>query len=102
VAVRREIREEVGLELADLHFLCSQPNQYIYKEVTYPVLDYFFRARAVAPEQAQAPDDVAGLTWLREDTVWAGLVRAEAVDRTRERDESRTCSRVRPVGGIFL
>ena len=45
-AVAREIREEVGLEIADLAFLCSRVNDYRYKGVDYPVVDLFFTARA--------------------------------------------------------
>ncbi len=52
--VRREVREEVGIELDHIHFLCSQPNQYFYKEVTYPVLDFFFTARALNADGAAA------------------------------------------------
>lgn len=68
-AVRREIREEVGLELTDIRFLCSQPNSYLYKEVAYPVLDLFFTARAVASESARALDDVESLCWRDPDEV---------------------------------
>jgi NAD+ diphosphatase len=64
-AAAREIREEVGLELLDLAFLCSQPNKYFYKEVEYPVLDLFFTARvADATEGACAADEVASCEWL--------------------------------------
>lgn len=69
--VRREIREEVGLELVDLQFLCSQPNSYFYKDVTYPVLDFFFTARAVAADSARALDDVASFCWLEPEQVSA-------------------------------
>lgn len=64
VAVRREVREEVGLEMTDVAFLGSFPNEYLYRGVTYPVLDLFFSARAVRPETAQALDDVDGLVWV--------------------------------------
>jgi ADP-ribose pyrophosphatase YjhB (NUDIX family) len=63
-AVRREIREEVGLELKNVAFLCSRPNEYFYRDVTYPVLDFFFTADAVEPDAAQSLDDVAGYEWL--------------------------------------
>jgi mutator protein MutT len=62
--VRREVREEVGLEVSDLKFFCSLPNEYYYKEVSYPVLDLFFTAQAVAAETAQALDDVESFRWL--------------------------------------
>lgn len=63
-AARREVREEVGLELADLQYLVSHTNRYPYADVEYPVLDLVFTARAVAPETARALDDVAGVEWL--------------------------------------
>ncbi len=63
-ALRREIREEVGLEAESADFLCSFPNQYPYRDVTYPVLDVFFTATAIRPETASALDDVEGVVWL--------------------------------------
>ena len=38
-ALRREIREEVGLEVTQLDYLCSQTNEYHYRGVTYQVLE---------------------------------------------------------------
>ena len=63
VAVEREYREEVGVRIADVTFLCSQVNQYAYRGVLYPVLDLFFTARAVNPTAAQSLDDVSGFEW---------------------------------------
>jgi len=64
-AVRREVREEVGLELTVATFLCSAPNSYHYREVTYPVLDIFFIASAAACENAVTSDEVTDLCWLK-------------------------------------
>lgn len=63
-AVRREVREEVGLELASLDYLASFPNSYFYRDVTYPVLDFFFVAETEEPEAARPLEDVDGLSWL--------------------------------------
>lgn len=68
-ALRREVREEVGLELTDVRFICSQPNSYLYKGVAYPVLDFFFSARALAAERAQALEDVESFCWLEAERV---------------------------------
>jgi ADP-ribose pyrophosphatase YjhB (NUDIX family) len=68
-AARREIREEVGLELQDLAFLCSHPNSYLYREVTYPVLDVFFTASVRDATQARALEDVDSIAWLDAQTV---------------------------------
>jgi ADP-ribose pyrophosphatase YjhB (NUDIX family) len=63
-ALHREIREEVGLALTDVAFLSSEVNHYLHRDVTYPVLDLCFTARAAEPSAARALDEVAGLAWL--------------------------------------
>jgi NAD+ diphosphatase len=40
----REIREEIGVEVAELRYLASFPNLYNYQGVAYSVLDFFFVA----------------------------------------------------------
>lgn len=62
---RREIREEVGLEVDDLRYLCTEPNHYTFQDVTYSVLDFFFVASARPGATVKALDDVAACTWLK-------------------------------------
>ena len=63
-ALRREIREEVGMEVERLDYLCSQPNQYHYRGVTYQVLDFFYLGH-VEQKSAQAdPDEVSEVCWI--------------------------------------
>ena len=64
VALRREVREEVNLEVDPLQFLCTQTNDYFYQGITYPVLDLFFVTRAKSLEGIAALDGVAGFAWL--------------------------------------
>ena len=64
-ALRREIKEEVNLEVGPLEFLCSALNEYLYRGVNYPVIDLVFVCRATAPEQAAALDGVASFCWLK-------------------------------------
>ena len=67
--VRREFLEEVGFEPRGIDFLCSHPNTYFYQGTTYPVLDFFFVARATGEENPQALDAVASVHWLDPMTV---------------------------------
>jgi ADP-ribose pyrophosphatase YjhB (NUDIX family) len=67
--LRRELREEVGLEMGPMTYLCSHPNEYFYKEVTYRPLDLFFMAPAAGPTKLCAPDEIQTITWLEPDKV---------------------------------
>lgn len=50
-ACRRECIEEAGVEPHEIKYLCSFPNTYKYKEVTYKTCDLFFEA--VLPKGAE-------------------------------------------------
>ena len=51
-ALRREVREEVQLELDQLRFLSSHPNDYHYQDIAYPVVDFVFVARTPDHDRA--------------------------------------------------
>ncbi len=63
-ALRREVREEVNLEIAAMEFLCTALNEYPYEGVTYRVVDLFFVARPVSLEPVAALDGVESWCWL--------------------------------------
>lgn len=63
-AMRREIREEVGLELGPVEYFTSQVNSYAYHGVLYSVLDFYFIAPVPAECSPQPMDDVASVVWM--------------------------------------
>jgi len=63
-ALRREVREEVNLEIATMEFLCTALNEYPYAGVTYRVVDLFFIARPVSLNGLAALDGVDSWCWL--------------------------------------
>jgi ADP-ribose pyrophosphatase YjhB (NUDIX family) len=61
--LRREVREEVGLEVGEIAFVGSYPNLYAYRDVTYPVLDLVFTATAIDASSARPLDGADDITW---------------------------------------
>lgn len=63
-AVAREVREEVGIGVVRVAFLCSQVNRYAYRGIEYPVLDLFFTADAASTDTVAQAGEVAGMEWI--------------------------------------
>ncbi|HTH47238.1 MAG TPA: NUDIX domain-containing protein [Candidatus Limnocylindria bacterium] len=70
-AIRRELREEIGVTLETVTFLCSQPNSYLYRDVTYPTLDLFFVATLAAGSEPQVLEEVTSFGWFKAQEVAA-------------------------------
>ncbi|GAB4244895.1 MAG: hypothetical protein OHK005_09980 [Candidatus Methylacidiphilales bacterium] len=67
--LRREIREEVGLEPEQFLFVASFPNQYPFKGVTYPVLDFFFETRVSSVELKLDLEEASEHRWVRREEI---------------------------------
>lgn len=63
-ALRREIQEEVGLEVTEFSFLLSHPNTYPYRGLSYSVCDLFFLVRVAGGAATLAPDEVSAALWV--------------------------------------
>jgi 8-oxo-dGTP pyrophosphatase MutT (NUDIX family) len=64
-ALRREVREEIGIEIPDFEFVGSWPNRYDYGGIAYDVCDFLFAAYDVDATGAVPLDGVAGIEWHR-------------------------------------
>ena len=62
-AVRREIREELGLELSETKFLMSMPNRYLFGGIVYFTLDMVFECKCPDLSGISAADDVSGFVF---------------------------------------
>jgi ADP-ribose pyrophosphatase YjhB (NUDIX family) len=63
-ALRREVREELNIELEGLRYLLSAPNNYFYAGMLYKTLDVFFTAEAKDIAGIAPGDDAAGYKLL--------------------------------------
>ncbi len=58
-AVKREIKEELNLDITYLTFYRTFPNTYVFKEFTYFTIDIVFHCRVENFENLSVGDDVA-------------------------------------------
>lgn len=68
-AIRREVMEELHVELSELTFYGTFPNKYLYEGVLYETLDIVFKATAKSLESIQADDDVTGFCFRHPEQV---------------------------------
>jgi len=61
-ALEREIREELGLEVTGKTYLCSQWDEYHYRDVIYQIVICYFVVQVRALHLARAGDDAACFT----------------------------------------
>ena len=73
-ALRREVHEELGLELVSMRYLCSHPNSYDYKGLRYATMDLGFVCEVKDLSAARASEsEVSEIL----------LVRPQEIDVTR-------------------
>lgn len=68
-ATRREVMEELGVEVSALRFLCTAPNVYPYGGIIYTVCDLFFVAELTEQSFTLAPREVESTIWLAPQAV---------------------------------
>ena len=62
--VIRECKEELGVDVSDVKYLCSFPNTYEYRSITYKTCDLFFTAVLKEGEEfKEQKSEVSGIVW---------------------------------------
>ena len=68
-ALKREMKEEVDLEVTHSRYLASFPNPYEYRGIVYPVLDMVFACKTRSLEAVNPSEEVEGHHLLRPDEI---------------------------------
>jgi ADP-ribose pyrophosphatase YjhB (NUDIX family) len=63
-ALKREIKEEINIDVVDLRYFASFPNTYLYKKVTYFTTDAFFICKPVNPERLLPNQEISEVAIL--------------------------------------
>ncbi len=65
-AALRECKEEIGVEPLSVSYICSYPNTYAYKGITYKTCDMFFSAKLPPQAELKAQQgEVSEFLWLK-------------------------------------
>lgn len=62
-AVKRELKEELGLEVKSIRYLTSRANEYYFAGITVFTTDLAFRVEAETTDNLTASDDISGFEW---------------------------------------
>ncbi len=68
-AVKRELKEELGLKVKTLEYLGSAPNEYVFSEFTVFTLDMAFRVEAESLTDLKPMDDILGFEFYLEENL---------------------------------
>lgn len=68
-AVRREIKEELNLDIKSTTYFYSMPNEYVYKQVTYTTVDLAFICQVDDFSDIQAMDDIEDVMFISANDV---------------------------------
>lgn len=82
-ALRREIGEELGIEIENIAYFSSCPNKYPFSGFTVHTLDTFFTATVRKGNKRIEPrDDVADFVWVAKEEIVAEEIGLESIRKT--------------------
>ncbi len=68
-SVRREAREELGVELEDICYLNSGYDRYLFKGIHYHTLGFVFTAKISGDQAPQSHDDVSEIRYFSREEI---------------------------------
>ena len=78
-ALKREVKEELSIELGTIRYLMSCPNFYEYKGVPYCTCDLFFYSRLDAAPESFDENEIRELVLLKPSDLQYGQIAFESV-----------------------
>lgn len=63
-AVKRELKEELGVNVLSLRYLTSKANEYLFSGITVFTTDLAFRVEVDSLENLSAYDDISSIEWV--------------------------------------
>ncbi len=80
-AVKRELMEELGAEVEQMHYICSYPNEYIYSNYLVYTIDLGFVCQISNILELKAADDVDKIMWFAPQQIPMESVAAPSIRR---------------------
>lgn len=68
-AVKRELEEELGLQVSGLEYLVSAPNEYVFSGYTVFTLDMAFKVTVKSVDNLKAMDDILAYRFYSEEEI---------------------------------
>lgn len=66
-AIRREIKEELNLDISQAKYLMSAPNKYFYSDIVFNVLDLFFLVKVNDFSQLKINNELKNIEFVKAD-----------------------------------
>jgi len=64
-AIRRELKEELGIEVGELEYLGSSTDDYLFQDINYKVVGASYFSKLPKDAKPQPNDDVAGIEFYK-------------------------------------
>lgn len=68
-SVKRECKEELGVDVENITYLCSGPDRYLFKGINYHTLGFVFSASIKKGQHISPLDDVADVAFFASDKI---------------------------------
>lgn len=78
-ALKREIMEELGVELTSLKYFCSFPNRYVYSGLTYFTIDLAFLCSVDDISRIKPADDVSEALFINPSDIDIDTIAFESI-----------------------